>query len=85
MLEFGAVFLRTETELILKSRRVVPGRLLESGFRFAFPEWPAAAQDLVARWRGRQVGKDGNETGGIDRRRNLRTEEDKWVKRPRAG
>lgn len=51
MLELGAVFLRTETELILKSRRVVPGRLLESGFQFRFPDWPAAAQDLVQRWR----------------------------------
>ena len=51
MLQLGAIFLRTETELILKSRRVVPGRLLEAGFRFDFPEWPAAAQDLVRRWR----------------------------------
>lgn len=51
MLEIGAVFLRTETELILKSRRVVPGRLLADGFQFEFPEWPAAARDLVARWR----------------------------------
>jgi len=51
LLEFGALFLRTETELILKSRRVVPGRLLQAGFRFDFPEWPAAANDLVARWR----------------------------------
>jgi uncharacterized protein len=53
MLEIGAFVLRTETELILKSRRVVPGRLLEAGFEFEFPEWPAAAQDLVARWRRR--------------------------------
>ncbi len=51
MLEFGALFLRTETELILKSRRVVPGRLLEHGFRFEFPEWQTAAKDLVQRWR----------------------------------
>jgi uncharacterized protein (TIGR01777 family) len=51
MLEAGAVFLRTETELILKSRRVVPGRLLASGFQFEFPEWPAAARDLVEKWR----------------------------------
>lgn len=52
MLEFGAVFLRTETELVLKSRRVVPGRLLESGFEFQFPSWDAAAADLCRRWRG---------------------------------
>jgi uncharacterized protein (TIGR01777 family) len=51
MLELGAVFLRTETELILKSRRVIPGRLLQSGFQFQFPEWSAAAQELVQRWR----------------------------------
>jgi len=51
MLEIGAVFLRTETELILKSRRVVPGRLLAHGFKFDFPNWSAAAQDLVDRWR----------------------------------
>jgi uncharacterized protein (TIGR01777 family) len=51
MLKLGAVVLRTETELILKSRRVVPDRLLQSGFRFEFPDWPVAAEDLVSRWR----------------------------------
>jgi NAD dependent epimerase/dehydratase family enzyme len=51
MLEIGAIFLRTETELILKSRRVVPTRLLEAGFEFKFSEWRGAAQDLVKRWR----------------------------------
>jgi uncharacterized protein len=49
MLEIGAIFLRTETELILKSRRVVPGRLLETGFDFRFPTWPEAAADLLNR------------------------------------
>jgi NAD dependent epimerase/dehydratase family enzyme len=51
MLEMGAFFLRTETELILKSRRVVPGRLLQSGFAFQFPTWAEAADDLCRRWR----------------------------------
>ena len=51
MLEVGAVGMRTETELILKSRRVVPGRLLEAGFAFRHPRWPEAARDLCARWR----------------------------------
>jgi NAD dependent epimerase/dehydratase family enzyme len=51
MLEVGAFFLRTETELVLKSRRVVPGRLLQSGFQFQFPTWPEAAGDLRRRWR----------------------------------
>jgi uncharacterized protein (TIGR01777 family) len=49
--EIGTWLMRTESELILKSRRVVPGRLLAAGFRFLFPEWPAAARDLVSRWR----------------------------------
>jgi len=47
MLEIGAFFMGTETELILKSRRVVPARLLEHGFRFRFPTWRDAACDLV--------------------------------------
>jgi uncharacterized protein (TIGR01777 family) len=51
MLEVGAIFLRTETELILKSRRVIPGRLLESGFTFLFPKWSEAAGDLCRKWR----------------------------------
>jgi uncharacterized protein len=46
MLEIGAVFLRTETELILKSRRVVPGRLLASGFQFQFPDLRGALKSL---------------------------------------
>ncbi len=53
MLEIGAVFLRTETELILKSRRVVPARLLAIGVLLRFPRWPEAARDLCRRWRER--------------------------------
>lgn len=49
MLECGAFFLRTETELILKSRRVIPGLLTQQGFEFQFPDWPEAALDLVRR------------------------------------
>lgn len=51
LIEIGTFFMRTESELVLKSRRVVPGRLLAAGFQFEFPHWPAAARDLVARWR----------------------------------
>ncbi|MEZ5405710.1 MAG: TIGR01777 family oxidoreductase [Verrucomicrobiia bacterium] len=47
MLEIGAFFLRTETELILKSRRVIPGRLLKEGFIFQFPTWAEAVKNLV--------------------------------------
>ena len=51
MLKVGAFILRSETELILKSRRVVPGRLLESWFAFQFSTWEEAAVDLCRRWK----------------------------------
>jgi uncharacterized protein (TIGR01777 family) len=54
MVTIGAFFLRTDPELVLKSRRVVPTRLLEAGFAFEWPEWPAAARELVERRRARQ-------------------------------
>jgi NAD dependent epimerase/dehydratase family enzyme len=49
IVEIGTWLMRTESELVLKSRRVVPGRLLAAGFEFLFPEWPVAARDLVSR------------------------------------
>lgn len=49
MLEIGAFFLRTETELVLKSRRVIPSELLQSKFIFQFPTWAEAARDLCNR------------------------------------
>jgi NAD dependent epimerase/dehydratase family enzyme len=48
MLEIGAFLLRTETELIIKSRRVVPKRLTESGFTFDFPTLRSALENLNA-------------------------------------
>lgn len=51
MLEVGAAFMRTETELVLKSRRVVPTRLIEAGFTFLHPSWPEAARSLCSEWR----------------------------------
>jgi len=51
MLSLGALLMQTETELILKSRRVIPGRLREHGFEFRFPTWSGAAKDLCQRWR----------------------------------
>ncbi|MBX3397007.1 MAG: TIGR01777 family oxidoreductase [Phycisphaerae bacterium] len=51
MLSLGAIFMGTETELILKSRRVVPGRLLDGGFQFEFPDWAAASAELCRRSR----------------------------------
>ncbi|MEU6744775.1 TIGR01777 family oxidoreductase [Spirillospora sp. NPDC046719] len=53
MAEIGALALRSDTELLLKSRRVVPGRLLDAGFAFDHPRWPEAAADLVRRVRRR--------------------------------
>jgi uncharacterized protein (TIGR01777 family) len=53
MLGPGALLMGTETELVLKSRRVVPQRLTEAGFEFRFPAWAAAARDLCQRWRRR--------------------------------
>lgn len=51
LLEIAAYFMKTETELILKSRRVTPTLLTRAGFTFVHPSWPAAASDLVRRWK----------------------------------
>jgi uncharacterized protein len=51
MLDIGAFFLRTESELVLKSRRVIPGMLTQSKFIFQFPTWAEAAWDLCNRRR----------------------------------
>jgi hypothetical protein len=48
MLEIGAFFLRTEAELVIKSRRVVPGKLLASGFTFRYPQILPAIKQLTA-------------------------------------
>jgi uncharacterized protein (TIGR01777 family) len=55
MAEIGAFALRSDTELLLKSRRVVPGRLLDEGFGFEYARWPEAADDLAQRVRLRRV------------------------------
>lgn len=47
MLEIGAVLLGTETELVLKSRRVVPKKLIDAGFQFQYPELKPALHDLI--------------------------------------
>ncbi len=47
----GALVMGTETELILKSRWVIPTLLRRHGFEFRFPHWADAAGDLVARMR----------------------------------
>jgi NAD dependent epimerase/dehydratase family enzyme len=49
MLEVGAFVLRTEVELMIKSRRVVPRRLLKSGFEFEFATMREAFEELNGR------------------------------------
>jgi uncharacterized protein len=53
MAELGALAIRTDTELLLKGRRVVPGLLTAAGFEFRHGTWPDAARDLVRRARSR--------------------------------
>jgi len=53
-IKLGALILRTEPELVLQSCRAVPGRLLEAGFKFEFPDWAEAAEDLVRQWRNKE-------------------------------
>lgn len=64
MLRAGSWALRTDSELILKSRRVTPGRLLAAGFEFAFPDWPRAAEDLVSA--SRRPNQRSNRTRRVD-------------------
>jgi uncharacterized protein (TIGR01777 family) len=51
MAEIGAFVIRSDTELLLKSRRVAPGRLADAGFTFDYPQWQTAAADLASRRR----------------------------------
>ncbi|GGS21211.1 TIGR01777 family oxidoreductase [Deinococcus knuensis] len=51
LIGLGAAVMQSEAELLLKSRWVVPERLLGAGFTFEFPAWPGAIRDLVARAR----------------------------------
>lgn len=47
LLEFGAIFIKTETELVLKSRWVLPERLLHEGYVFLYPAIDDALNDLI--------------------------------------
>jgi uncharacterized protein (TIGR01777 family) len=53
-IKIGTRLMQTESELVLKSRRVVPGKLLQSGFEFRFEAWTDAAKELVKRWRNQK-------------------------------
>ncbi len=49
LLELGAIFIKTETELILKSRNVIPEKLQKHGFQFSYPELKPALQQLIVK------------------------------------
>ena len=66
LLEIGAFFLRTETELIIKSRRVVPGQLVASRFVFRHPQLAPAIENLVAHEAPRAMVNDPGTHGGGD-------------------
>ena len=51
LIGLGAAVMDSEAELLLKSRWVVPTRLLDAGFTFEHPAWPQAIRDLVAQAR----------------------------------
>lgn len=59
MAELGAFAIRSDTELLLKSRRMMPGRLLTAGFEFSYGDWASAARDLVRRARAARQGPAG--------------------------
>jgi hypothetical protein len=63
----GAWLLSTDGELMHKSRRVVPKRLLDAGFTFAAPVWADAAVDLHARWRSGRLDAHPGRRGGASR------------------
>jgi uncharacterized protein len=47
MIHIGTMLLGTEAELVLKSRRTMPARLMATGFQYKFPKWPEALQNIV--------------------------------------
>ncbi|MGY0035302.1 DUF1731 domain-containing protein [Pedobacter sp. NJ-S-72] len=48
LLELGAKLIGTETELILKSRWVMPKRLLDGGYPFLFSKSEYAVKDILS-------------------------------------
>ncbi len=76
MAEIGAFAMRSDTELLLKSRRVVPGRLAHAGFVFDYPDWQTAVADLVPR-RARSTSATRLARSG-DVHRRPRSREQRW-------
>ena len=59
MLELGSIAIRTETELVLKSRWVLPERLLRAGYEFRYPSLEPALRAIVAERGHRQTTRVG--------------------------
>jgi len=53
-IRLGALLMNSNAELVLGSCRAVPGRLLQAGFSFLYPQWPEAADELVRQWKQRE-------------------------------
>ncbi len=49
MLKIGAALIGTETELVLKSRWVLPTKVLKEGFQFQYAHLQNALQDIVSK------------------------------------
>lgn len=49
LLKLGATIIGTKTELVLKSRWVVPAKISKTGFSFSFPHLDAALNDIIKR------------------------------------
>ena len=47
LLKMGAMLINTETELVLKSRWVLPERLLQIGYEFKYPNMENALKDIL--------------------------------------
>ena len=47
MLNIGAFFIRTEAELVLKSRNVIPQKAINEGFVFKFPKFIDCINHLI--------------------------------------
>lgn len=56
ILELGMWFRKSDSELVLKSRRVIPGKLTRAGFKFDFETWTKASADLAKRWKALYAG-----------------------------
>merc|ERR1712079_65123 len=57
MVKLFAFLYRTESEVILKSRRVIPGKLLQAGFAFKYPDWASAAEDATMKFKANRLEK----------------------------